>query len=266
MAKDITPTNKSVPVLQQRVSSPPLAPEVAKATTARIKPRFISDATRDENPNASAPDWVEDWRAPDNITPDLIEQCKAALKDWDEFMMPCAIGPIDRQGTRGNWLMQLSMLCASPKVSMQEYMEKTAVYAEGLVYPAVCFSQKALYTAARQFKFVPTFSELSTFMENIVYAHRIMYARIAALANAKPHLTKTEAPKSIYIRDMPEPQRSEYLAEMKSLRQSLESAGIGNTIEAETARREIEAREQRAKDLLKPIMDEKHAAMLRDDA
>lgn len=229
--------------------------------------RFRTDDQIDANIPPHDPREI--WNPPRTLTQAVIDKAKRDLETYEAFMRPAPMGPIERDGTRGHWLMQLSMLCAGQKGSMQEYMEKTAAYAGGLNYPAFCFTSKTLYAAARKFKFIPTFSELAEFFEPMVRQHRVICDRLAALANAHPYAGRIEHKTEIIRRyeDMTPRQKREHDEMMEALRVRLRAAGVGSPYdkEAAEARRTMDAANARQRALLAPILEAKRKALVGDD-
>lgn len=227
--------------------------------------RFRTDEQNDVG--ASQHDPVETWAAPRTLTQAVIDKAKTDLAAYEIFMRPAPLGPIEREGTRGHWLMQLSMLCAGQKGSMQEYMEKTAAYAKGLQYPAFCFTSKTLYSAARKFKFIPTFSELSDYFSPMVRDHQKIVDRIAALANSQPYDGLLEHKAEVIKRwsDMTPDEQRRHDEDIKAMKSRLAAAGIGDSAIAKLARRLLDETNDRSRALLEPILAAKRAALLGDD-
>lgn len=247
------------------VSAPKLERVLLPAIKSSVRVKFVTDAQLDENPNAHAT-FHSSWDIPHPITRAIIDAAKAALPLWDAYMVRAPIGHIGSPNTVAEWLSQLGVLCASQKMSVADAKEKLVAYATGLDFPTECFTQKSLYVAARHFKWFPTFSEVCDWLEKYIATARVMHDRIRALANADLTPTALAAPvKGPFIKDMPEAQRDEYIAQMKGLKSRLEAAGVGNTERAAQARRDIDTRNERARALLAPVLEAKRKALLGDD-
>lgn len=62
------------------------------------------------------------------------------------------------------WLIRLGTLCAG-QTSVADAKAKIAAYVELLDYPLGCFTTQTLEAAARQFKWLPSYAELTEFLD-----------------------------------------------------------------------------------------------------
>lgn len=245
-------------------SAPKLDRRLVAAVRSTARTKFITDAQLDADPNTT-PTFYSTWNLPSIITPEIIEAARDDMYLWDAFMARCPIGHIGQPNTIAEWLSQLGILTAGPKMSVGDAKEKLAAYASGLDYPAICFSQKSLYAAARHFKWFPTFSEVCEWLDKFIKPSRTMHERITALANARIQLPAPVEAKPVYIKDLPEPQRTEYLRQMAELRTRLESSGVGNTAKATAARRRLDEANERTRAALAPIIEAKRKQFMGED-
>lgn len=240
MGTALTLSNKALPGLP--ASCPKIAPRVAAAIQTRTNWRFTPE---DEHGNPTryggALPEVIGWDIPTTITQSLIDDAAKHLPAWREFMKPC------EKGIVGEWLARLGVMCGGPKMTVDEAREKIAIYAVGLNFPAFCFSEKNLYKAAESFKWFPTFSELSDWLERIAREATATLGRLEMLAGATP--SKPKEPEIVRrVEDATPEQRAAHMDAMRQLKTRLAAQGIGNTPDAEKARRAIDKRiaEQRA--------------------
>lgn len=171
-------------------------------------------------------------------------------------MARCPIGHIGQPNTVAEWLSQLGILTAGPKMSVADAKEKLAAYAGGLDFPQFCFTQNSLYAAARYFKWFPAFSEVCDWLDNYIKPSRTMYARVKALANASTQLPAPVEVKSPFIKDLPKEQQQEYWRQIDELKKRLTEAGVGDSHQAIAARRQLEANNERTRAALAPIIEE----------
>jgi hypothetical protein len=245
-------------------SAPKLDRRLVSVVRSTTRYKFTTDKQLDADPNAQAESYNY-WSIPYVIEQPMIDAAKDALSEWEKYMTRAQVGPIGTPNTISEWLSQLGVLCGGPKMTIDEAKEKLAAYATGLNYPTHCFSQKSLYAAARHFKWFPTFSEVCDFLEAWVKPARQMHERIKALslATATPEIYLVEGPaKSPYIKDLPPEQQKEYLAQLDELKKKLADSGVGNSEAAAKARREMHARDEQTREMMRPILEAKRAAFM----
>lgn len=191
--------------------------------------------------------YVNLWTPPETITPQVVDLAKAALPAWEALLQPPPAGPVEREGTRGHWLAQLMMLTMTAKGTVEMHQERLAIMAAGLLHPAFCFTRWTLFDAARQFKFFPTFGELSAFLDAVAEPARRQRARLTVLAKAdmKRIATQTTGTKIGFVRDLPPAEREKFLRDMAEMRRRLACAGVGATPVAAAARRSLDAVNER---------------------
>lgn len=183
------------------------------------------------------------WTPPLRVTLALSDLAAAALPEWDALLRPARIGPVDRVGTRGHWLVQLGLLTLGTKATMTEHMQRLALMAGGLMQPTFCFSLVSLYDAARRFRFFPTFGEAAIFLDEIAEPARRERRRlglIAAWRRPRTRPTASTGERIAFVPALTREERVAFIAEMRALRQKLEQSGIGDTDRAATARRQID--------------------------
>lgn len=115
------------------------------------------------------------------------------------------------------WLASLGPLVAG-NISVEDARAKLAAYCGMLEYPAACFTKASLAKAAKRFKFFPTFSELTEFLDAQHADLRVKRQRLEAIVRA----AQGNAPKAIAHEPI------DYSPEAQErVRQWLAAAGMG---------------------------------------
>lgn len=90
------------------------------------------------------------------------------------------LAPAPRDLTR-DWLLRLGLLVAG-NLSVADSKARIAAYCDDLRYPALCFTDESRRRAGVAFKFFPTFSELSSFLDAEAQPMRKRAAELRAVA------------------------------------------------------------------------------------
>ena len=197
------------------------------------------------------------WDIPTVITQQLIDAAAEALPAWREYMAPCDLAKA------GHWLAQLGVMCGGPKMTADEAKEKIVAYAVGLQFPAFCFSDKSLYTAAKKFKWFPTFSEVSDWLEAKSRVSQDTLTRLEMLASAQP--TKPREPDMVRtIAEATPEQREKHEAEMRKLKAMLADSGVGNSPKAHAARRAVDNRIVQQRAAMAPMIEAARAKFMEE--
>ena len=148
-------------------------------------------------------------------------------------------------------------------MTLDEAKEKIAAYAMGLRHPAFCFSEASLYAAAKKFKWFPTYSEVSDWLDAKSREARNTLQRLEMLAGAKP--SKPREPDMVRkVEDATPEQRAQHLEAMRALKTRLAAQGVGNTPEAQKARRAVDNRIAQQRAAMAPMIEAARARFLEE--
>ncbi len=243
-------------------SAPKLDKRLLVAVRTKTEWRFAAEDDEGRRKREGGAMPLEGWDVPAVITQGMIDAARAELDGWREYLKPCRHGHIGEENTVADWLSQLGIMCAGPKMSVADAKEKIVTYAIGLRYPPICFTRASLYAAGRHFKWFPTFSELCDWLDAVARPARETLERLEALALAKP-TQKPQLAETIRLwADLTPAEREAHNERMFRLKAQLASEGVGNSAKAREARRRIDERVARARALMAPIIEAKRAAFM----
>lgn len=160
------------------------------ATTA-VAPRSASlaDAASLEDLLASLPYSLtrlvdvdsDEWRKPESLTAGEIQAAKGRLGRAEALLRPA-----DKQLLK-RWLSALGVLCAG-QMTAADAKAKIGAYVPLLDAPAAVLTKRTLQDAGRQFKWFPSFAELSEFLDGQSWVMCKLAARLKMLAESTPAL------------------------------------------------------------------------------
>lgn len=158
---------------------------------------------------------VESWSLPARITAELIGDAVAALPALDGSLMPA-----DRQ-TVERWLIALGTLCAG-NLTAADARVKVMAYARLIDHPGACFTEATLRVAGKAFKWLPSFAELSAFLDEQAKPQRDLRARVERLARSLP--TTGAEPKPKRYRDMTPSERTKVDGHFRTIKEVIADA------------------------------------------
>lgn len=115
------------------------------------------------------------WQPPDDVPAKVKAEASRMIAP---FHAALAAAP---RMLVAHWLTQLGILVAG-NMPVADAKAKVAGYVADLDFPALCFTDATRAAAAREFKWFPSFAELSEFLEKIAKPHRARLYRIKTIA------------------------------------------------------------------------------------
>jgi hypothetical protein len=119
----------------------------------------------------------ESWRPPRHANAALKAEAERAWQAADQVLSPASAE------TMGKWLASLGLLCAGA-TSAAEARAKIGAYASLMDYPPACFTKVTLADAGRRVKWLPSFAELTAFLDEVARPARQLRDRLRAIAEA----------------------------------------------------------------------------------
>lgn len=119
----------------------------------------------------------ETWRSPREASAALKAEAQCAFDAAERALAPASAE------TMRKWLASLGLLCAGA-TSVTEARAKIGAYASLMDYPPACFTKATLAEAGRRFKWLPSFAELSAFLDEVARPARQLRDRLRAIADA----------------------------------------------------------------------------------
>jgi hypothetical protein len=107
----------------------------------------------------------------------------AEVRDAARKALPALTATMRRasDGTVKKWLASLGVLTAG-KVGAADARAKITAYAAMLEHPEMCFTKSSLKTAARTFKWFPSYSEVAEFLDRECREERAALRRLKRIA------------------------------------------------------------------------------------
>lgn len=121
------------------------------------------------------------WELPATLTAEQIGQAKRALPAAEATLRPAS------RETISKWLVVLGSLCAG-QTSAADAKTKISAYAQLLQVPEAVLTKETLREAGEHFRWLPSFAEISAFLEEKAGPMKRLVQRLEAIANAKPSL------------------------------------------------------------------------------
>ena len=128
-------------------------------------------------------DFAERWTLPANLSPEIIAEAKALIQSAELENEPAP------EKIKAKWLASLGTLCAG-KATVSEIQSQLVAYASMVDYPETAFTKTTLDKAARNFKWFPSYAELTEFLDAETSTLRNNLSRLRQVANAKPNQKK----------------------------------------------------------------------------
>lgn len=127
--------------------------------------------------------FAERWTLPANLSPEIIDEAKALIQSAELENEPAP------EKIKAKWLASLGTLCAG-KATVSEIQSQLVAYASMIDHPETAFTKTTLDKAARNFKWFPSYAELTDFLDAETSTLRNNLARLRHVANAKPNQRK----------------------------------------------------------------------------
>jgi hypothetical protein len=158
------------------VTKPPAIATVSLSSSLRAScegvPRIV-----DRGDGHGAVTVGETWRPPRHANAALKAEAERAWQAAERALAPASAE------TMGKWLASLGLLCAGA-TSAAEARAKIGAYASLMDYPPACFTKSTLADAGRRFKWLPSFAELTAFLDEVARPARQLRDRLRAIAEA----------------------------------------------------------------------------------
>jgi hypothetical protein len=121
------------------------------------------------------------WTKPESMTAGEVQSSRGWLPRAEALLIPADKKLVEK------WLKTLGILCAGQMTAV-DAQAKISAYVPLLDCPASILNKRTLADAGRAFKWFPSFSEVSAFLNAEAFVMRKLAARLRMLAETTPQI------------------------------------------------------------------------------